>query len=298
MQVERRGSFIGMGITARYFDTELGRWTHTGWTPAAGDPLAWAVERIWDFDGMASHPQERVFPNGLIELILQLDERYVDVLPEGLRLTPAACVTGIQSGPIVVRAPRRRVRVLAVRMHPAGAWAIFGHPLHELVDRTVDLETLLGGAARELVERCADVASGIERVRLTVAWLRGRLLGGHVAETHSGVRWVAERIAESGGRAPIAALSAEAGLSDGRLAALFRQQVGLTPKRLARIHRFGRALGLLADAGRPLARIAVDSGYCDQPHMTAEFRELAGLTPGALRAATRYPDTTSLAEAT
>lgn len=284
-----------MGITARYFDTELGRWTHTAWRPSPGNPLALAVDRIWDFDGMAAHPQERVFPNGCVELIVQLDERYLDVLPDGILPTPPVCITGIQSGPIVVRAPRRPARVLGVRMHPTGAWAILGHSLHQLADRTSDLHVLLGRAAGELAERCAGTSSGVDRVRVTVAWLRGRLAG-DAAPAHPAVRWIAGRIAESGGRESITGLRTATGLSDGRLVALFREQVGVTPKRLARIHRFDRALGLLTCSVGPLARIAAEAGYYDQPHMNAEFRELAGRTPRELLAADRYPGSLSLAE--
>jgi AraC-like DNA-binding protein len=287
-----------MGIAARYFDTELGRWTHTEWQPESGDSLAWAVERVWDFEGMAAHAQERVFPNGQIELIVQLDDRYLDVLPDGVHPTPVACVTGIHSGPIVVRAPRRPVRVLGIRMHPAGAWTILGHPLHELSDRTSDLDDLLGRAAAELAERCDGVGSGTERVRLTVEWLRRRLLGDAAFAADPAALRVASRIAGTAGRTSIAALRAETGLSDGRLLSLFRQQVGATPKRLARIHRFHRALGLVTGAGAPLARVATEAGYYDQPHMNAEFRALAGLTPRQLLAATRYPNGTSLAEST
>jgi AraC-like DNA-binding protein len=287
-----------MGIEGRYYDTELGRWTHTEWQPSPGDPLAWAVERAWDFEGMAAHPQERVFPNGRIELIIQLDDRYLDVLPEGVRLTPVACVTGIQSGPIVVRAPRRPVRVLGVRLHPVGAWVVLGHPLHELTDRTSDLDDLLGRAAAELAEGCAGVRSGIERVRLTVAWLRQRFLGDAAPLADPAALRVAGRIVDTAGRASITALRDETGLSDRRLVSLFRQQVGVTPKRLARIHRFHHALGLLTGAGAPLVRVAAEAGYYDQPHMNAEFRALARLSPRQLLAATRYPDGTSLAEST
>jgi hypothetical protein len=40
-----------------------------------------------------------------------------------------------------------------------------------------------------------------------------------------------------------------------------------------------------------LARVALDAGYYDQPHMNAEFREMAGLTPRQFRAGRRYPET-------
>jgi AraC-like DNA-binding protein len=284
-----------MAIVAQGFDTNLGRWTHTEWRPAPGHRLGWAVERVWDFHGMASLPQERVFPNGLLELIVQLDDRYFDVNPGTVTPTPATCVTGIFSKPIVVQAPRRPCRVLGVRLHPPGAWALLASPLSELADVTADLGSLFGPAVAELAERCADAATGIERVHRTVAWLGRQLDGPKAGVADPAVQWVACAIAATGGRRPIGSLRAETSLTSGRLLALFRQQVGVTPKRLARIHRFNRALTLLTGTGT-LADVALRAGYYDQPHMNAEFRAMAGLTPRAFLTATRFPNSLSLPE--
>src|SRR5262245_17391413 len=202
-----------MTIVSQYIDTDLGRWVHTEWRPGPQDPLAWAVERVWDFDGMASAPQERVFPNGLVELIVQLDDRYHDVLEGGCVPTPVTCVTGVFSRPIVVQAPRRRCRVLGVRLHPAGAWLALRHPLSELADLTADLDQLLGRAASELAERCHDAPSGVERVRRAVAWLSTCIRGdgsGLDPATHRIARW----IAATGGSRPVGPMRLEAGLSD------------------------------------------------------------------------------------
>lgn len=50
---------------------------------------------------------------------------------------------------------------------------------------------------------------------------------------------------------------------------------------LARARRAARALS----TGEPLAQIAADAGYADQPHMTRAFRRWFGVTPGRLRRA-------------
>ena len=285
-----------MPIVAQRFDSNLGRWTHTGWLPGPGHPLEWAVDRVWDFDGMAAHPRERVFPNGHLELIVQLDDRYLDITAAGAVPTPAACVTGIFSRSAVVQAPRRPCRVLGVRLRPAGAWALLAHPLCQLAELTADLGDLVGSAGGELAEQCHHADSGIERVRRAVAWLGGQLRRPDARGVDPAAQWVARRIADTGGSRPIAALRAETGLTDARLIALFREQVGVTPKRLARIHRFDHALTLLTREGGTLASVAQRAGYFDQPHMNADFREMAGLTPGEFLAATRYPNSLSLPE--
>jgi AraC-like DNA-binding protein len=286
-----------MTVVSQQYDSSLGRWTHTEWRPDAGHPQAGMVDRVWDFHGMAAQPQERVFPNGLLELIVQLDDRYLDVQEDATTLTPAVCVTGLHSRPVVIRAPRRPCRVLGVRLHPAGAWAVLAHPLVELADVTADLGDLLGSAVADLAERCADAKTGLERVRGTVAWLTRMLARREARPADPAVRWAVERIAATRGRQSLAAIRAETGIADARLAALFRQQVGVTPKRLARIHRFSHALTLLTGDGGRLAELAVHAGYYDQPHMNAEFREMAGLTPREIVAAVRYPNSMSLPEA-
>ena len=47
-------------------------------------------------------------------------------------------------------------------------------------------------------------------------------------------------------------------------------------------------LSLLQKGSEPLADVALAAGYYDQPHMTVEFRELAGITPSQFLAA-RHP---------
>ncbi|HEX6104958.1 MAG TPA: AraC family transcriptional regulator [Gemmatimonadales bacterium] len=286
-----------MSIVSRLCDTSLGRWTHTEWRPDRGHPLEWAVERIWDFEGMAAAPQERMFPNGMVELIVQLDDRYQDVHPAGPVATPAVCVTGVHSRALMIRAPRRPCRVLGVRLYPAAAWALLVHPLSELADVTADLDDLLGRGAAELGDRCHQAGAGRERVRQVLLWLDGRLRRPDgSSRPHPAVQRFTRCIAAAGGARPVRPLGAGSGLSETRLVTLFRQQVGVTPKRYARILRFDRALRLLSLEGASLARVAAAAGYYDQPHMNAEFRDVAGLTPGEFLRAMRFPGSLSLPE--
>lgn len=286
-----------MNTISRRIDSDLGSWTHTEWRPGTDHPLSRVVQWIWDFEGRTTHRRERVFPSGAVELIVQLDERYRDVNDGVTRLTPSTCVTGIQTGPMMIEGPQRSCRVLGVRLHPQGAWAVLEHPLSELTGTTADLEQLLGSAAGELASLCHDADSSPERVQRTIAWLCGRLHRSTTAPHLSRVvRWVADRITDAGGAVQIGPLRAETGWSNARLASKFMEQIGITPKRYARLLRFHGALLMVHAGSLRLPEIALRAGYYDQPHLNAEFRELAGLTPGQLLAAPRYPVGTSTAE--
>jgi AraC-like DNA-binding protein len=59
-----------------------------------------------------------------------------------------------------------------------------------------------------------------------------------------------------------------------------RALTGTSPKQLACLSRFQRARDALwADPSADLARLALEAGYSDQPHMTREFRKYSGQTP-------------------
>ena len=69
------------------------------------------------------------------------------------------------------------------------------------------------------------------------------------------------------------------GVSTKRLIALFRAEVGLSPKAYARIRRLQAALRLLSAGSLGGARIAADVGYFDQAHFVREFQSFTGMTP-------------------
>jgi AraC-like DNA-binding protein len=74
----------------------------------------------------------------------------------------------------------------------------------------------------------------------------------------------------------VSSVAAELGLSTRELQRRVGNAIGYGPKMLQRVLRFRR---LQALAPAPLAELALEAGYSDQSHMTAEVTELAGLSP-------------------
>lgn len=281
-----------MGITSFSVESPLGRWTITGWQPP---PLADAVESIWHFEGTLTCLRERTFPSGLLQLIVHLGGRYRVVEKGRAELCSEMCVGGIQTGPLVVESPETRCRIMGVQLHPVGAYRLFGRPLGELGGQSnVDLQDLVGPAARELQERCLEAGSAEDQVRCAAGWIAERLARSPAPDP--AIAWTAAEIERRQGAVSISELRDRTGLSKTRMATVFREQVGVTPKLYARIHRFRRALELINQGSDPLVEVALAAGYYDQPHLNAEFRELSGLAPGEYLAAARYPNSVSLAE--
>ena len=94
------------------------------------------------------------------------------------------------------------------------------------------------------------------------------------------VRHVSTAIAATGGTVAIGDLIAAGGVSSTYLARSFKEIIGVTPKRLARAHRFSTTV-LAIDPAEPIdwADLAARAGYFDQAHFGHEFREFTGFTP-------------------
>ena len=97
------------------------------------------------------------------------------------------------------------------------------------------------------------------------------------------VRAVVEQIQNTRGLVTVEAMAARAGLTPRHLERRFRQVVGISPKRLARITRFQRALRMFEALDSPQrgTHTAAASGYADQAHFIRDFTEFAGCAPGA-----------------
>jgi AraC-like DNA-binding protein len=191
-------------------------------------------------------------------------------------------VAGLTGSPVAVEHPGT-AHCLQVDLHPRAARRLLGVPMHELADRTVALDDVLGAGARELVERIAGAEGWPARFALVQEALAARLAD--APPLRSEVGWALGRIAAAPRPARVGDVARELGWSHRRLIARFRDEVGLPPKLVARIARFERVREALAshpDAG--LAGIAARCGYADQAHLTREVGELAGTTPTRLRA--------------
>jgi AraC-like DNA-binding protein len=149
-------------------------------------------------------------------------------------------------------------------------------PASELVNRLVALEDVLGAFAAELIDRLADAPDARERHAVAQRLLTGRLSGEPAAPPE--VEYAFDRLRATRGGVGIEALAAEVGWSRRHLGARFREAVGLSPKAVGRLIRVQHAAQRVR-AGDPLADVAYQCGYADQPHFNRDFRELVGCTP-------------------
>jgi AraC-like DNA-binding protein len=128
-------------------------------------------------------------------------------------------------------------------------------------------------------ERLRAAGSWEERFAIAEAALARRDGAGRAADPEVTFSW--EQMVASRGRVRVERLVAETGWSRKRLWSRFRAQVGLTPKRAARLIRFDYAAHRLA-VGHSAALVAAESGYADQSHLHRDVMAFAGVTPAAV----------------
>jgi AraC-like DNA-binding protein len=262
-------------------DTELGSWEVAERPPAAD--LRGLVSTCRAYAQQRPVPSShRTMPMPGVPLVISLGGPHVIRDRAGRVVTRGSFVAGPHERDVVVEADG--FVGLQADLTPLGALRLVGGGLHELADEVVELEDILGVAdARRLVDDLACEPDPHRRTARLEAALRARLAT--APRPCPKVAWALERISRTSGSVPVGLLAGELGWSTRHLTRRFREQVGLPPKRFARVVRFHRAATLLERPDGPgLAEIAQLAGYYDQAHLTNEVRELCGRTPAELRA--------------
>jgi AraC-like DNA-binding protein len=204
------------------------------------------------------------------------------------RIVPDACVDLIWSGHrLSIAGPDTRprlaslapgTRTVGVRLRPGVAGMVLGLPATELCDEAPDAHAVLGRDSTEAL--LAELHAGGDPHAIL-----GRAVELRAARTPDPLVHAAITALDRP-NARVARVADELGLSARQLQRRVADAVGYGPKVLVRILRFRRLQALAARRARhgenppvTLVELALDAGYADQAHMTAEVTRLAGLSP-------------------
>jgi AraC-like DNA-binding protein len=247
--------------TAITDDNSLMNWAlgYREWAPP--DALSLALACLWvRVVPSEGAPPALVLPDACVDLIWQ----------QGC----GAHVAGPDTGPAPTPLPPGAILVGA-RFRPGAGGPALGLPLNELLNLRVDLSDLHPKLDRQLPATLTP-SEALRHV--------GRAAADLITEGPPDVliSQVSGRLAQPQTR--VEALAKDLGLSERQVRRRFRAAVGYGPKTLQRVLRFQRLLAYMdaQPADAELARVALDLGYADQPHLTRECARLSGLPPAAL----------------
>ncbi len=221
--------------------------------------------------------RSRALPRGAVTVIIDVGQRQqIDFYASDGRTklsVPPAFITGSHTTSYVSGMPADEP-VMAIHFRPGGAFPFLGIPLSDLENGYVGLDDIWGRSGIELHQRLIDAPTAAARFGILETFLLSRPWSS--APRHPGVAAALAAI-EANPSIQMAGIRDQVGITTKRLIALFRAEVGLSPKAYARIRRLQAALRLLGSMSG--AQVAAQIGYFDQAHFIREFRSFTGMTP-------------------
>jgi AraC-like DNA-binding protein len=234
--------------------------------PALADDIAC----VW---AGTARPGLRILPDGCIDIVAIGDHVLTVAGPD-----THANVAGLPDGTLTV----------GIRFRSGRAPSFLGVSATELTDQSVDLDAIWGARARILTEAMSTAPTPEAKELLLQQALLDRL--DDVPDTNAEVDAAIDVIGAAPSDTRVGALSRELNVSERNLRRRFERAVGYGPKTLGRVLRFRRFLDLVEQQRYPLGQAAAEAGFADQPHLTRECNDLAGLPPTDLIAVRNVQD--------
>ena len=251
-------------------------------------PRAWVSSVVaYDVD-LGAPGVHRGLPGTDLVLVLPVDEPLEVSWGDGSgeRHRGWSTLSGLHALPAAIHHAGHQ-RGVQVGLTVAGARALLGLPAGALARTLTTLDDVAadlgpaGDGLRSLPERLADLPQE-RRGSAVVAALR-EVARSRGADRTAARPEVARALARLTRGDAVSAVADDVGFSRRRLTSLVASETGLAAKEWQRVARFARSRDLLVAAARTgrtsLADVAAEAGYADQPHLSREWRRLAGCTP-------------------
>lgn len=171
-------------------------------------------------------------------------------------------------------------KMMGVYMYPYALPLLYKIPSHEFTHQHIPLNELCKAEFFELQERILETKTDREGIAILSDYLyrKSMQVTGASDKFHQCILHVIDQF----GSVEVDQLARQAGISNRQLERKFNASVGLPPKVYSRLMRFHASLRFIKSGTmKTLTDVAYAAGYFDQAHFIREFKEFAGLSPGA-----------------
>ena len=169
---------------------------------------------------------------------------------------------------------RDHVHSLDVLFRPLGMYRLFGVPIAPFTGGGAAADSVFGPQIATLQERLGNATNFAERVNLLDDFFVHRLgLSNPLTPTAGAMRLMAS------GQCNVGDAAKMTGISERQFERRSLEWTGMSPKALARVSRFQRAIREYRSGHSSWLDIAHKVGYYDQMHLVRDFHDLGGGAP-------------------
>lgn len=219
--------------------------------------------------------ESNILPETALVMAFRFSGNISYATKNGMEALPMAVITGI----------RKTVRhlqysagtsILLIKFREGAAMAFFKQPLHEIRDKSLDMDHFLPSSLITLFEeQLSEADDNIQRIALTEKLLLSMLrdVPKDVLVLHT-----INRIIEARGDISVRDLLLGIPVSRDAFEKRFRKSTGTSPKQFSTIIRLNTAIKSYP-ALPAFTDIALSAGYYDQSHFIKDFRKFTGQPP-------------------
>lgn len=172
------------------------------------------------------------------------------------------------------------VDILGVKFADLGLYVLTGNNMQAFSDQIVSAEALWGKEIYWLCEALYEAGDTLHMIALLERFFYQKLCRNPKRKDSRGVLAALQGM-QYQGIYHMDTLVHSTFHSHRTLERYFKEQIGMSPKKYARICRFNRAKSLLdSDLTLPWPELIHQMGYYDQSHFIKEFQKFSGKTPG------------------
>jgi AraC-like DNA-binding protein len=241
------------------------------------------IRSFWVYEsalGVPAADTRIIVPNGTAKIIIPLKNpmtAFVGQKTMGAK-EHHIHLAGLSETPTVITADAKDTVTLGVELTPKGLYHFFHLSMHEMTNRLFDFEDLFGAWGARLQHMLANIEDAQEKILFlqnALSYLLNKNLKDYSLLDHT-----LDVINKSHGMVSVKELETQTGYSKRYLDMLFKEHVGVSPKRLASIARFQVFYQLWAlEKSKTFFKDNLYTYYYDQSHFIKEFKRFTGLTP-------------------
>ena len=245
-------------------------------------PLNQFVEHFVYFEGFnPEHSIDRFLPDGNTEIVFDFHDTPQYIYDNETLKEIQAChhvwASGVRTESISIPSGKQ-ASMFVISFKKGMAYPFFPVPMDEMSDRVVDADLLWGRDFAHLREHLLEIRD----ISLKFAAAE-RFLLRHFQRKFTlnpAVEYALAEILRRPDQINLGLVSQKIGYSQKHFIAMFRQQVGITPKAYLKIIRFQKAISEIEERREVnWTDISQDCGFYDQAHFIHDFKFFSGFTP-------------------